>query len=76
MTKLLDVLEDFLHGIMTSGGRHPLFYRLDGETPTSERHRLIDDFNRPDCPVQILPVSFISIFTLFFLYNLYYIYIY
>eukprot|EP00959_Pyramimonas_sp_CCMP1952_P459044 9477618-Pyramimonas_sp.AAC.1 len=53
MTRLLDILEDFLMGVMGASDGvidgHPLFYRLDGKTSLPERQRLIDDFNRPEC---------------------------
>ncbi|KAK3268947.1 hypothetical protein CYMTET_22579, partial [Cymbomonas tetramitiformis] len=60
MTRMLDIVEDFMDGLDESKEdvrEHPLYYRLDGSTPTAERQRLIDDFNRPTCLVPFFLIS-------------------
>ncbi|KAJ4968716.1 hypothetical protein NE237_015417 [Protea cynaroides] len=51
MTRLLDVMEDYLHWKCYS------YLRLDGHTSGNERGALIDEFNRPDSPAFIFLLS-------------------
>ncbi|KAG0234659.1 hypothetical protein BGX31_004482 [Mortierella sp. GBA43] len=51
MTRLLDILEDYLNG------EHYNFVRLDGGTSNAERQARIDKFNAPDSDVFVFLLS-------------------
>ncbi|CAA7396178.1 unnamed protein product [Spirodela intermedia] len=51
MTRLLDVMEEYLHW------KHYRYLRLDGHTSGSDRGALIEEFNRPDSPTFIFLLS-------------------
>ncbi|KAJ4954461.1 hypothetical protein NE237_011244 [Protea cynaroides] len=51
MTRLLDVMEDYLHWKRYS------YLRLDGHTSGNDRGALIEEFNRPDSPAFIFLLS-------------------
>ncbi|XP_042516714.1 chromatin structure-remodeling complex protein SYD-like isoform X2 [Macadamia integrifolia] len=51
MTRLLDVMEEYLHWKRYS------YLRLDGHTSGNERGALIEEFNRPDSPAFIFLLS-------------------
>ncbi|KAF9197606.1 hypothetical protein BGZ49_001880, partial [Haplosporangium sp. Z 27] len=51
MTRLLDILEDYLNG------EHYNFVRLDGSTSSSDRQARIDKFNAPDSDVFVFLLS-------------------
>ncbi|XP_042515442.1 chromatin structure-remodeling complex protein SYD-like isoform X2 [Macadamia integrifolia] len=51
MTRLLDVMEDYLHW------KRYRYLRLDGHTSGNDRGALIEEFNRPDSPAFIFLLS-------------------
>ncbi|KAK2975575.1 hypothetical protein RJ640_014062 [Escallonia rubra] len=51
MTRLLDVMEDYL------GWKQYRYLRLDGHTPGGDRGGLIDQFNEPDSPYFVFLLS-------------------
>ncbi|XP_010247117.1 PREDICTED: chromatin structure-remodeling complex protein SYD isoform X2 [Nelumbo nucifera] len=51
MTRLLDVMEEYLHW------KRYKYLRLDGHTSGNERGALIEEFNRPDSPAFIFLLS-------------------
>ncbi|ERN19886.1 chromodomain-helicase-DNA-binding protein 3 isoform X1 [Amborella trichopoda] len=51
MTKVLDILEDFLFCLGFT------YFRIDGQTSASARHQQIQEFNKPETPVFIFLIS-------------------
>ncbi len=57
MTKLLDLLEQYLRWRTLPDGRLMQYRRIDGSTPLELREQAIQDFNRPDSDVFIFLLS-------------------
>ena len=55
MTRLLDVMEEYLHW------KHYRYLRLDGHTSGGDRGALIEEFNRPDSPTFIFLLRYIQL---------------